>query len=93
MQSLSVAQLVEQLTLNQRVIGSSPIGETHSKVLLHALKVPFCLMTRNIATFQRYGVMKNLKEALNLLKQWLLLLQLPVGFEEQYKHRVARSLE
>lgn len=27
-QTVSVAQLVEQLTLNQRAIGSSPIGDT-----------------------------------------------------------------
>ena len=29
---LSVAQLAEQLTLNQRVAGSSPAGETIDKV-------------------------------------------------------------
>ena len=32
-QNLSVAQLVEQLTLNQWVVGSNPTGETENETL------------------------------------------------------------
>ncbi len=38
-QNLSVAQLVEQLTLNQWVVGSNPTGETSKIKHLHDISV------------------------------------------------------
>ena len=35
--NLSVAQLVEQLTLNQWVTGSNPVQETQNQTLIHYL--------------------------------------------------------
>ena len=46
--NLSVAQLVEQLTLNQRVIGSSPIGETPSQSEIPSGWLFYLLMNRTL---------------------------------------------
>jgi hypothetical protein len=55
-QFASVAQLAEQLTLNQLVHGSSPCRGTTSKQALNKDKINFCAFTILIGIFDTCGV-------------------------------------
>src|SRR6185312_6986668 len=49
-----IAQLVEQLTLNQRVAGSSPARLTISQETAGSVAPPFCLTIRNARHFPMF---------------------------------------